>query len=319
MQSNHDLHELLRPRLEVRHLSLLVAIAEAGSVTGAAALLGLSQPALSRQIREAERRLGQTLYAREKNRLRPTLAGECLLENARRILRDLSQAESDSIQIPAAPRQAVRIGCGAYSSYAWLPGFVGTLQRQAPTLEITVAGETARPPQEALLQEAIDLAILPGPLESRGLRVVSLFTDELVAVLPTSHRLAQRSVIEAEDFAAECYLTYGPTYQKGFETDRLLRPAKIWPQRLIKIELVDAILEMVAAGLGVSVLSRWAVDAHRRRADLAAIRLTDQGLPISWRAALRRADGERSPAARVAELLASWCQGEATAFASVGG
>ena len=75
-----------------------------------------------------------------------------------------------------------------------------------------------------------------------------------------------------------------------------------------KVELVDAIIELVAAGLGVSVLSRWAVIAHRRRADLALAEVTAAGLPIRWSAVTRRADGERSPAAALARELAQWCR-----------
>ena len=113
MHSHHDLQSLFRPRLEVRHLCLMVALDQAGSVTRAADLLGLTQPALSRRIREAERRLGTDLYSREKKRLRPTLAGECLLEHAKRILAELARAEMDTIQIPAGPQALVRLGAGA--------------------------------------------------------------------------------------------------------------------------------------------------------------------------------------------------------------
>ncbi len=316
MQKSYDISALLRPRLDVRHLSLLVAIAETGSVTRAAELLGISQPALSRQVREAERRLGRPLYDRDKKRLRPTLVGDCLLENARRILRDLNQAEADSIQLPAGPRLAVRIGSGAYSSYGWLPGFTEALSQGAPSLELAVSGATTALPQDALLHEDLDLAIVPGPIDGRGLMAVPLFDDELIAVFPKCHRLAVKPVVSAEDFADQTYLTYGPTYQKGFETDRVLRPAKVWPQKLVKVELVDAIIDLVAADMGVSVLSRWAVAAHRSYGALALARVTGAGLPIRWSAVIRRADGERSPAVALARELARWCRSSPEAFSS---
>ncbi len=316
MTLNHDLSGLMRPRLDLRHLSLVVALDQTGSVTRAAELLGITQPALSRQIREAERRLGTALYSREKKRLRPTLAGECLLEHAKRILAEVARAESDTIQLPAGPQHLVRLGAGAYSCYRWLPGFLLALEAREPGLEVTVAGETARLPQDAVLNDTLDVALVAGPVEGRGLRVLRLFDDELIAVLPRDHPLAGRKVLEAGDFAEETYITYGPTYQKGHETDRVLRPAKVWPKRLVKVELTDAIVDLVAAGYGVSVLSRWAVAPAVASGRIAAARVTEAGLPITWSAVLRRSDGDPAPSLRLAQALVRWCREHPGGFAA---
>ena len=84
----------LRPRLEIRHLRMLVAIDEAGGVADAAAILGVSGSALTHRIREAERRLGIALYSRVKGRLRPTPAGDVLRQSAIRLLTDLDRSEA---------------------------------------------------------------------------------------------------------------------------------------------------------------------------------------------------------------------------------
>ncbi len=235
------------------------------------------------------------------------MAGECLLEHARRILSDLAAAEADTVQIPAGPRHLVRLGAGAYSSFHWLPAFLTALQSRAADIELAIVGESARLPTEALLHDEMDVAVVPGPVERRGLRVRHLFEDELVAVLPPRHPLAERAVLEAEDFADATYITYGPTYQKGFETDRVLRPAKVWPKRLIKIDVIDAIVGMVTAGHGVSVLSRWAVAEAARSGRVALAKVTPGGLPIAWHAVTRRSDGADGAADRLAKQLASWC------------
>ncbi len=315
MPKNHDPVDLLRPRLGVRHLGIMVALDHAGSVTRAADLLGITQPALSRQIRDAERRLGIALFTREKKRLRPTLAGECLLEHAKRILSDLAGAEADSVQIPAGPRDVVRIGSGAYACYRWLPGFLRELQEKAPQIDLTVVGEAMRLPLEGLAHDEVDVAIVPGPVERRGLRAVHLFDDELVAVLPPGHVLAGRPSLAASDLADQTYITYGPTYQTGFETARVLRPAKVWPKRLIKVDLSDAIIELVAAGFGISVLSRWAVSAAAEAGAVVTARVTESGLPIAWSAAVRRGDGPQAPALCLANELARWCRRDPRSFA----
>ena len=308
----------LHPRLEVRHLTPLIALEQTGSVTRAAELLGITQSALSRRIQEAEQRLGTKLYVRGQKRLRLTDAGACLLEHAKRILGALERAESDTIQMPAGPKHVVRVGAGAYACFHWLPGFLEYLWSHAPDLDVAVAPDTAELPQDAVLRNVIDVGIVPGPLTDRGIRAVKLFDDELVAVVASGHALAGRDHLAAQDFADHTYITYGPTYLLGFESDRVLRPARVWPRRLMKVAYVDGIIAMVAAGLGMSVLSRWAVAPALERSGIEAIRVTSEGLPIAWSAAVRRHDGEDAPALRFAHVLAAWAQGSAAAFATPG-
>jgi len=304
----------LHPRLEVRHLTPLIALEQTGSVTRAAELLGITQSALSRRIQEAEQRLGTTLYVRSQKRLRLTDAGSCLLENAKRILAALERAESDTIQMPAGPRHVVRVGAGAYTCFHWLPAFLDYLWQEAPGLDVVIAPESAELPQDAVLRNAIDVGIVPGPLTDRGIHAVKLFDDELVAIVAPRHSLADRRYLVAEDFADQTYITYGPTYLLGFESDRVLRPAKVWPRRLLKIAYVDGIVAMVAAGHGISVLSRWAITPAIESGAIQAISVTKSGLPITWSAVVRRHDGREGAAHSFAGQLAAWTSGSEKAF-----
>lgn len=305
---------LLRTRLDIRHLRLIVAIDEAGSVTRAGEMLGLTQPALSRQITEAERRLGVLLYHRENKRLQLTPAGRCLLENAQRILADLRRAESDVKDFPSTPRTTVRLGINAYPWHGWLPRFLA-----APLfpgdLEVEVVKFPGHRALDALRQNLIDLALFAGPFDGRGLNALPLFEDALVAVMAPDDRLAGRAVLEAEDFAEVDFVTYGPTYEKGFETERVLRPAKVWPRSLVKVDQTEGVVAMVAAGLGVSILSDWSVRGHVAAGRLASARVTAEGLPILWQGAVRSQDGKAGAARRLLEALAAWCDGDPAAFA----
>jgi len=84
----------------------------------------------------------------------------------------------------------------------------------------------------------------------------------------------------------------------------MMRPARLFPQRMVKVELTEGICELVAAGYGVSILSRWAVAPYVEQGRLKAVRLQDEGLFIDWHASVRRADGEDTPAVRLAETMA---------------
>src|ERR1700761_2426570 len=142
---------MFQPRLEIRHLRMLQAMARAGSVTRAASLLGLTQSALSHQIREAERRLGLPLFVQSSKRLQMTQAAESLTEEAGRILSQLERVEAEVTSAGAELRHIVRIGCGAYSGYRWLPRFLKNFQAAADDIDIEVVADATQRPLKALV------------------------------------------------------------------------------------------------------------------------------------------------------------------------
>ncbi|MFP6731376.1 MAG: LysR family transcriptional regulator [Alphaproteobacteria bacterium] len=309
------MYATLRPRLEVRHLRMLVAIDEAGSVADAADLLGVSASALTHRIREAERRLGVALYSRVKGRLRPTPASDVLRQSAERLLTDLDRSEAVARAYFSGVEHVVRLGIGFYTAYHWLPWFLKRLRAQAPDLDVEIVAGAARRPLDMLGEGGIDLAIVGGEPNQAGISGVRLFNDELVAIMAPEHRLAGRAYVVAEDFIDEDYLSYSRTVMPGHEHDRLFRPAEVHPRRYITVELPEAIVELVAAGFGVSVLAGWAVAPQVRWGAIASSRLTENGLDIDWYAAVRETEGADSPGRRLASALAAWCRETPDAFA----
>jgi LysR family transcriptional regulator for metE and metH len=136
----------------------------------------------------------------------------------------------------------------------------------------------------------LDLGLAAGEHHERGVAVLPLFTDELVAVVSSSHPLAARSHLEADDLRNETYITYSRVTEYGLEDDLLFRPSRIAPAHLVEASTVDVILDLVACGLGFTIISRWAVTTAPQRAKLAALPLTGSGLKVSWSALVREAD-----------------------------
>lgn len=310
------MYATLHPRLNLRHLRMIVAIAESGGVGGAANLLGVTSSAVTHRIREAERRLGLALYDRVKGRLRPTPAGEVLRNTAERLLTDLDRAEADAYALAGGIEHVVRLGIGFYTAYHWLPGFLGRLAVTAPEIEIEIVAGAARQPLGMLLDGGIDLAIVAGDPAGPGVAGFRLFDDELVAIMAPGHPLAVRPYIVADDFVEEAYLTYSYSTIPGHEHDRVFRPAGVHPRRYVNVELPEAIVELVAAGFGVSILARWAVAPHIRWGSIAHARVTEGGLDMAWYAAVRESDGTDSPSHRLARALGDWCREVPEAFAT---
>jgi LysR family transcriptional regulator, regulator for metE and metH len=295
------------PRLEARHYILLEAISRLGSMSAAANELGVTPSAVTHRIREAERRLGVALTTRIGSRIELTVSGQRLAQSASRALDELSRAELDAERIGLGAGRIVRLCMGTYSFFHWLPSFLGRLSAIDPTVQIEIIGGTPREPLRLLHDDAVDLALIPGPLrEEKRIVFIPMPPDELICVTAASHPLASRPFIEADDLTAETHLTYSAVVTEGFEYERFFRPAGRYPARLVPFAVPEAVQELVAANLGISILSKWSALPRLQRGEIAGTRLTRNGLTLDWHVALRQAEDASSPASICAAALALW-------------
>ncbi len=269
--------------LEIRHLRLVSAVAEHQSLTRAGDVLHLSQSALSHQLRDIEERLGSQLFHRLNRRMLPTPAGERLLESAKTILAELSAAE-EAIRTGLGPRPVpLRLSTECYTAYHWLPSVLKPFRQRFPLVDVRIDPTATHDPIARLLEGKIDLAIVSSAVKHARLVVRPLFEDEQVLLLPADHALAQRPYARLTDFRRERLLTYSDSDDSHF-ISRVLRPAGVLPACVEVVKLTEAAIEMVRAGLGVAVLSRWAVQSFVGRGSLTAIRITPKGHYKEWRA-----------------------------------
>jgi LysR family transcriptional regulator for metE and metH len=306
---------ILQSRLDVRHLRMLQAMALTGNITHAAGMLQLTQSALSHQIREAERRLGVRLFVRDAKRMQMTPAARSLNDEAGRILAQLDRVERSVTLAGTATRQSVRIGCGAYSCYRWLPRFLNGFQVEDPDVDIEVVADATQQPVKALLDRKIDVAVTSGAPAKSTTRSMRLFRDELILITAPDHPLAGKNFITAHDISDQIYISYSDVAEKGHEFESFLKPARVSYRRLMKVELTEAIIELVIGGFGISILSRWAVSHYLKTGALASARVTSRGLYVDWYAAVRKSEAKDAAAAHMAGALQFWCENDQHAFA----
>ena len=298
--------QIVPTRLEIRHLAVLHALARWQTATAAAENLGITSSAISHRLREAERRLGVHLTMRVGSGLRLTEAGERLVRSADRILDELSRSEIDAARIGRGIGSIIRLGIGTYSFFSWLPRFMKDMEGIFPELKLEVVGEATHQSLAHLRDEKVDILLLPGQFNERGAVVLPCHEDELVCVMAPHHSLAGREYVDAIDLRNETHVTYSSEIQSGFEYDSFFRPGGHYPKRLMNIALPEAVMELVSAGFGISILSRWILGPRLRREELVSARLTPNGLALPWNVVLREKDFSGGITHKVADMLASW-------------
>lgn len=248
-------------------LQTFADIIDLGSFSAAAERAGLTQPAVSLQLRQLERRLGLRLVERVGRRMLPTPAGSDLLVHVHRMQEEMNRAMET-----LAPHQSdaigrIRIGTGATACIYYLPPILRRLKETMPGLEIVV--ETGNTPDLVRMIEAneLDAGLLTEPVSHRSFAVTPVAEDELTAVFPAGEAPASQS-LTAMEMAQKPLLLYA-----GGATRRIIEDwfsmSGVTPKPAMELDSVEAIKRLAAAGLGWSILPSLALEGGEMPAGLA--------------------------------------------------
>jgi LysR family hca operon transcriptional activator len=198
--------------MELRHLRYFVAVAEAGSVTVAAAReLHTSQPSLSRQIRDLEGEVGAQLLTRRARGIELTPAGRAFLDHARSVLSQV-QAATEAARRAAHPsKPCFSIGFLTGHELTWMPEALRILRDELPNIDVMISSQYSPLLADALSQGKIDAAFLRRERGAPGLAFRLLIKEPLTVILPNNHRLAARKSIAPRDLVCETFVTVSRT------------------------------------------------------------------------------------------------------------
>ena len=262
-------------RLNLDQLHTFSEVIDAGSFSAAAARLDLSQPAVSLQVRQLEQRLNVRLIERVGKRLKPTSAGQTLLEHARRIdaaVEDAMQALSSHARGVAGE---VAIGTGATACIHLLPPMLRAMRKRHPKLDIRVSTGNTDDVVAAVTENRLDIGLVTLPAAGRSLHITPVLRDEFVAIAPAAHQGWGQEVTPHTLVAAPMV-----AFESGSSTrlliDEWFLQAGIRVRPVMALGSIEAIKEMVAAGLGYSIVPRMSVSAAHYRRGLRIATLTPE-------------------------------------------
>lgn len=243
--------------MELRQLRYFLALAEECHFGRAAARLHVAQPALSQQIKQLERELGIPLFNRSTRHVEPTEAGRQLTDYARALVSEEKRARLHMQELADGHAGRVSVGFIGTATYDVLPRVARTVRAQLPGITMDLRGELLTPELvEGLHHGTYDLVVVRGAVADEELRVTTLRSEPLVAVLPSHHALAGRESVELAALADEPFVVH-PSQSRSSMYDRVLAACKragFRPVSLTEVGETATLVVLVAAGHGVALV-----------------------------------------------------------------
>jgi len=246
--------------MELRQFRHFVAVAEELHFARAAERLGLTQPALSQQIKALEERLGTRLFVRAKRRIELTQAGAVLLTEARAVLDRVERAVTLTRRAGRGESGRVEIGyVGAAMVQPTLPRVIRAFHERRPGVELSFRLFAMMDQLNAVRDHDLDLAVLRRPIGSlpEGIEAHPIVSEPLVVAVPEGHRTASGDSVRFADLADEGFIAFAdpPGVGLGQVLEDIAREAGFRPRIAQRVAEQSAMLGMIAAGMGVGLMA----------------------------------------------------------------
>lgn len=251
--------------LNPRQIEAFRALILTGGVGAAANLLNISQPAVSRMIRDFQQDLGLSLFERRGTRLVPTSDALSLYAEVERAFVGLDRIAKTATELRTRRAGFLRIAALPALANGFLPRFAGQFAAERPKLDLGVSGLVSHAVVAAVAQGQSDLGFAESSIEHAAVQAERMPAAPYVAVLPCGHRLTRKKRLHPADFAGESFVSLGHSSLSRFRIDRVF--AEHGVERILRIEtpLSEIACSLVASGAGVSLCEPFTASEYSTR------------------------------------------------------
>jgi len=245
--------------VDLKQIEYFVRVAELGGFTRAAAMLGIAQPALSRQVRLLEVELRQTLLTRDGRGAAPTEAGRLLLAHGRGILHQVERAREELGRLRGALAGRVAIGLPTSLARALAVPLTRAFREKMPAATLSISEGLSAAMLESLVNGRLDIAVLYNAGPSADIEITPLQVEDLFLVQSRALAGAGAAPIRLTDLAQLALVIPSRPNAIRMRVESEMAAIGCSPRIALEIDGVSAILDLVADGAGAAVLSRNAV------------------------------------------------------------
>ncbi|NVO06002.1 MAG: LysR family transcriptional regulator [Rhodoferax sp.] len=243
------------PALTHRQLGLFRSLMLHGNVGRAAEASNSSQPTLSRELARLEHVLGFALFDRVRGRLQPTARALALMQEVERSFIGLEQIGLRARELRTLTGTRLRLACLPALAHALVPHALRLLARSAPQALVSVHPMESPWLEQALCEQRFDMGLSEATQAPTGVRWQALFEANEVAVLPASHPLCGKQVLQPQDFAGQGFISLAPNDPYRQAIDSLFAEQGVPRAQTMETESAVAICAMVRQGLGLAIVN----------------------------------------------------------------
>lgn len=241
-------------------LRLFAAVVRTGSFSRAAEALNISQPAISKSVRDFELQVGCRLLDRWPGGARPTREGEILARHAEALFAAERAAEKELLSLRNLDSGSLRIGASTTIASYMMSEYLGSFHRKYPAIDLHLWSANPRDIADRMAAREIEIALVEGPMEDQNLRTEVWRIEELKLIVSPFHPFAScKSPIDCVALEQESLIVRELGSGTREVVSQALAARGIEPKGTFEIGSTEAIKQAVAAGLGVSILSTAAV------------------------------------------------------------
>jgi DNA-binding transcriptional LysR family regulator len=295
-------------------LETFLAIVQTRSFSGAAKVVRRTQPAVSQMVRKLEEEVGEALFDRSSRDGTLTDAGKVLQEYAHRILNLRQEARASLEELRQFQRGTLVIAANEFTSL-YLLRVLEEFRRFCPMIKIVVHRSLASSIPDQVLDHTVELGVLSFQPESPLLRSVVVFRDQLAFVVPPTHPLAQADSVSIRQLGAESFVAHNVVSPYRLKVLEAFKRHKTPLNISVEMPTIETIKRFVAAGNGVALVPRLAIEPEVLRGELISIPVKELKLERQLRLAYRKA-AQLSHAAQaflnIAESISSRLKGSYT-------
>lgn len=238
-------------RINLRQVEAFHAVMRTGSMTGAANLMSVTQPAVTRLVRDFEEAIGLPLFERKGSQLVPTPQAVALIPEVERSFIGLDRIGRLAAGIREHTAGSLRIAAMPAVANTLLPRFLSGFLRERPDLQISILGVPSHQVVEMVSAGQVDIGYAEGPLNPHGV-VMEAVEMDAIAVMPSDHSMARLEVVSPADFEGERFISMRPG--SIFSSGVQLALAQVPRIARVEASLTHTACALVAQGLGVSIV-----------------------------------------------------------------
>ena len=270
--------------IHLDHLRVFQAVAETGSFTRAADVVHLTQPGISKHIKQMEESFGTPLFDRSGRKATLTEAGAILFEATQGVMAIIDVAEQRIEDLKGLRGGRLRLGTSFPIGVYLLPRVLAQFRRKYPAIEVTLNITVSGMIGPKVLASEIDLGL--ASYEPRDSRLVTqaFMTDELVAIFPRDHKLAHKRHITPQQLTEDTFIVAAPGGGTRTLLEERLRDHGIVLQKVLDFGNLEGVKHAVEAGLGISIQARSVVEREIASGSLRAVKLAgiDATIPFFY-------------------------------------